>query len=228
MEGCDTGSPLMPWPGAGAGVEPGTPRGDAGTEAEQSRSDDWVDDEPLDQSATALADLEALGPLELARLRGEYEAECATGLLQGALGLVCECLEAETAADEQDELGRFLVRLLQEALMAGAWPEACRAALLLVGRRDGEAAVATLLNELCQPDAVTTSSAIRAVDGQGARGVQDFLAFARELGPPAVEWLMRILAESRLQRTRLPLARALAELSRDDPERLAPWLSDPR
>jgi HEAT repeat protein len=164
----------------------------------------------------------------MARLRGEYEAECATGLLPGALALICECLEAETAADEHDELGRFLLRLLHEALMAGAWPEARRAALLLVGRRDGEAAIAALLSELCQPDSVTTSSAIREVDGQGARGVQDFLVLARELGPPAVGWLMRILAESREQRTRLPLARALAELSRDDPERLAPWLSDPR
>ncbi len=232
LAGCDAGASLMPWPGAGAeaAAEAGhcTPRGDAAAEAEQPRSDDWIDDEPFGQSATALADLEAQGPLEMARLRGEYEAECATSALQGALALICECLEADTAADGHDELGRFLVRLLQEALMAGAWPEACRAALLLVGRKGGEASLATLLNDLCQPDAVTTSSAIREVDGQGAHGVQDFLAFARELGPAAVEWLMRILAESRQQRTRLPLARALAELCRDDPERLAPWLSDPR
>ncbi len=236
LAGCDEGLSLMPWPrtgpgagvGAGAGAGAGAPQGDAAIEAGPSRSDDWIADEPLDQSAMALAELEALGPLELERLRGEYEAECATGLLQGALALICECLEAETAADERDELGRFLVRLLQEALMVGAWPEASRAALLLVGRKDGEDAIATLLSELCEPDAVTTSSAICAVDGQGARGVQDFLAFARELGPPAVEWLMGVLAESRQQRTRLPLACALAELSRDAPERLAPWLSDPR
>jgi len=248
MEGCDTGSPLMPWPGAGAGAgagagtgagagagavagagaEHGTPRGDAGTEAEQSRSDDWAADGPLERSAPAFADLEALGPLEMARLRGEHEAECATGHLQSALALVCECLEAETAADEHDELGHFLLRLLHEALMAGAWPEACQAARLLVGRRDGEVAIATMLSELCQPDSVTTSSAIREADRQGAGGVQDFLAFAQELGPPAVGWLMRVLAESRQQRTRLPLARALAELSRDEPEQLAPWLSDPR
>jgi HEAT repeat protein len=232
LAGCDEGSSLMPWPGtgpaAGAGAGYRAPQGDAAIEAGPSRSDDWIAEESPDQSATGLADLEMLGPLELARLRGEYETECATGLLQGALALICECLEAEIEADEPDELGRFLVRLLQEALMVGAWPEAGRAALLLAGRRDGEAAIATLLGELCQPDAVTTSSAIRAVDGQGPGGVQDFLAFARELGPSAVEWLMGILAESRQQRTRLPLARALAELSRDAPERLAPWLSDPR
>ena len=95
LAGCDAGSSLMPWPGAGAGAGPGagpgegagagagagpetasrSPRGGAATEAEPSRSDDWVADEPLERSGMALAELEALGPLEMARLRAEYEAE---------------------------------------------------------------------------------------------------------------------------------------------------------
>ena len=205
--GGDAGSSLMPWPGtnSGAGPAPGagsgpeagggaapapgagaeccTSRGGVATEAEPSRSDDWAAEEPSGRSGLALADLEAAGPREMERLRAEFEAERATGPLQNALELVCQCLEAETAPDEHDELGRFLLRLLNEALVAGAWPEARRTAGLLTGRTGGGAAIATLLGELCQPDSLTTSYVIQAVDGQGARGVQEFLALARDLGP---------------------------------------------
>ncbi len=227
--------PLMPWPAAGGETQgrpdpgaPGSvaPGGESG--GEPARSDDWITDEPFVLSEMALAELEQTGPIEVERLRGEYEAECANELLPGALALAGECLRAETTADEGDELGGFLLRLLREALMAGAWPHAREAVRLLAGRPDGGQAVGRLLDELCEPDSLITAGAVRAVDEQETRGVQGLLALARDLGPPAVEWLMRVLALSGRQRTRLPLARTIAELLRDDPERLAPWLSDPR
>jgi len=230
--GSDAASSLMPWPGSGDGADAAaegqTSAGDAATEAPDPRSDDWLAEEKFDTSPTALSELQMQGPLEIARLREEYDSERAAGLLQGTLTLACECLEAESAADEDEELSHLLVRLLQEALMVGAWPEARRAAELLSGRRGAEAAVKALLSELCQPESVITSSVVREADGQGTQGVQAFLALARELGPAAVEWLMRVLAESRQQRTRLPLAHVIAELCRDDPRQLATWLADPR
>ena len=226
------GAPLMPWPATGPGVDAAaggrTPRRDDEPGGEPERSDDWISDEPFVSSEMALTDLEEIGPIEMTRLRGEYEAECASELLAGALALAGECLQAESGTDGQDELGDLLVRLLREALMNGAWPEARRAARLLAGRPTGAGATATLLRELCEAGSLITSSATRAVDEQDAQGVQAFLALARDFGSPATEWLMQVLATSGKQRTRLPLARTIAELLRDEPERLAPWLSDPR
>jgi HEAT repeat protein len=54
------------------------------------------------------------------------------------------------------------------------------------------------------------------------------VAFARQLGEPAVDLLNLVLGESKVRRTRRLLAEAVTELCRGNPERLAPWLSDPR
>jgi HEAT repeat protein len=230
--GASSGASPMPWPqGGGAGDAGGdavAARAEAAPGAEPWRSDDWVTDEPLEWCESAVAELERLGPFEMQRLRAECEAEHSGDLLQGMLALVGECLETPGAAEGQDDLGHFLPRLLREALGAGAWPEARRAVLMLAPRPGGEAAVRALLDELGQPDSVITAGVVRRLDGQDAGHVHEFVALARELGPAAVQWLMLILAESGQQHARLPLTRTLADLSRDDPERLAPWLADPR
>ena len=54
------------------------------------------------------------------------------------------------------------------------------------------------------------------------------MALAASFGEAAIDWLMRVLAESQQRRARRPLARTLAEVAREHPERLLPWLSDER
>ncbi len=226
------GSAPMPWPAAGSEARPAAgpaaPCGDGEPGGGTQRSDDWITDEPFVLSEMALAELEGIGPIEMARLRGEHQAEVAGDLLAGALALAGECLQVEAGADEGDELQAFLAQQAREAIVSGAWPEARRALELLAAQPGGSDAVAGLLGELSEPGSLITAAATRAVDRQDARGVQAFLALARDLGPAAADWLMRVLAASERQRTRLPLARTLAEILRGEPERLAAWLPDPR
>ena len=82
--------------------------------------------------------------------------------------------------------------------------------------------------ELTTPGNPITTAALHRLDQQQMSGVQQFLALAREMGPSAVEWLMYLVAESEQQRVRRPLTRVVAELCKDNPERLAPWLTDER
>jgi len=248
-EGGSGGGRLMPWPGAGAaagasgagsgpaaGSAPGAsgarsaaqPGAQPAATGEEPRSDDWTSSDIVGHAEVALGQLEEQAPVELARLRDEYETEGGAGLLAGALALVRECLDSGATDEDREQLGRFIARLLQEAMAAGAWSEARHAAQLLRACTGGEDLLAGLLADLCKPDSAITSDIVRDVDHQGVRGVQDFLAFAQELGPPAVDWLMHVIAESGQQRTRRMLTRTLAELCRQSPERLAPWLSDPR
>jgi HEAT repeat protein len=72
------------------------------------------------------------------------------------------------------------------------------------------------------------SGAVERVDQQDVPQLLEFIAFSKDLGEPAVDWLNLVLAESQNRRARRFIAEAIAELCRDNPERLAPWLSDPR
>jgi HEAT repeat protein len=69
---------------------------------------------------------------------------------------------------------------------------------------------------------------VEKLDVQEPEQIAVFVALAGDLGPPSVDWLNLALAESQQRRTRRTLAEAIAALCRDDPERLAPWLADPR
>ena len=59
-------------------------------------------------------------------------------------------------------------------------------------------------------------------------GHLEFIAFAKTLGDSSVDWLCHLLSESDQRRTRRLLAEAVAQMCRDNPERLAPWLADRR
>jgi HEAT repeat protein len=244
---CAGGARLMPWPGGGAGSgapgamtaagaagpgAPGTeaPAGDAdpGDAGPEPRSDDWIATDGVEQAEAALVELEALALLEIDRFRSEYDVESQGSAIEGALTLIRECQASGASQADHEELDRFVLRLLPEAIATGAWAEARQAVELLANWPSGAAALEGVLGELGQPGSPVTTSAIREVDRQGAQGVQAFLDLARDLGPPAIEWLMRILADSGQKRTRRPLARLLADLVRDNPERLAPWLTDSR
>ena len=84
----------------------------------------------------------------------------------------------------------------------------------------------TFAQELLQP--ISISGAVEKLDPQEAPAVLEFIAFAKDLGDPCVDWLNLVLAESQNRRHRRQIAEAIAELCRPNPERLAPWISDPR
>ena len=149
-------------------------------------------------------------------------------LVTAALAMVEDCLQAGDEPGDREDYGAFLPRVLREAIALGAWGEA-RAAYAMMTRcpmRHGS--LEGFLDELCSVESIITRNAVERLDEQDAAGLQAFLALAAGFGAAAVEWLTRVMAESRQQRVRRAMAAAIAELCRDNPERLAPWLADPR
>ncbi len=224
-EGVSAGPSLMPWPqGSSAAASEAAPA----PEGVETRSDDWATSDLAGAAETFLTDLEAMAPAEVARFRSEYEAESREDLLRSTLAFVGECGDSGATPADQEELSGLLLRLLQEAIAVGAWSEARQAAQLLRCRTIGESALTRLLEELRQPNSVVAASAVRELNHQGSQSLEEFPRLARELGPPATDWLMLMLAESRQQRACWVLTLALTELCIDSPERLAPWLGDER
>src|SRR5262249_53861128 len=84
----------------------------------------------------------------------------------------------------------------------------------------------TFAQEQLQP--ISVAQTVERVDARDGASVQEFIAFARELGDPAADWLNLVLAERQNRHDRLAIAEAIADLCRTQPDRLAPWLSDPR
>jgi HEAT repeat protein len=76
-----------------------------------------------------------------------------------------------------------------------------------------------------QPISVT--SLVERLDAH-EDGAPEMVALIRGLGEPAIDLLNLVLAESQSRRNRRVLAEAIADSCRDNPERLAPWISDPR
>jgi HEAT repeat protein len=66
------------------------------------------------------------------------------------------------------------------------------------------------------------------LDIQDLDGLKEFLGFCRRLGEPEVDLLVAVIGQSGYRRTRRVLSEAVARRCRDNPERLAPWLADPR
>jgi hypothetical protein len=220
-----------PEPGAGAAAPDAAPS-DGGPDRESEepavRSDDRLTGTRSGEVESVFEALDARAPEELARFRRAYLADCEATRVRTGLDLMRDCLAAGSGPDAHGDLAQFLLGILREAIGAGLWAEA-REGLGLVRRCGGAPGLlGTLLDELCEADLHTTRNAVAAADSQDAAGVEAFLALARELGPGAAEWLMHVLAASQKQRVRRPLTRVVAELCREQPERLVPWLSDPR
>ena len=221
----------MPWPGAasaavrGAGARAsGAQQSDDGS----SRSDDHeVLSRPGDLEV-AFGELESRAITEMARLQQEYEAESARPVVTRLLERLGDGLATETTPDDRRELASFIPRVLREALVAGDWA-GTQGALGMQRACDPEWSARVFFEGLSGgPSLSFTRRAVTALDTQGPAGVEAFLALAGDCGEPAVDWLMLVLAESQEQRTRRPLARALATIVREHPERLLPWMSDDR
>ncbi len=220
----DTGD-FVPWPA------PGGPAGDGsedapGADAEE-RSDDWLLGDLAAEVEAGFAELDSLAPAEIPRFLEEYRAEHEVPLATATIAISSAFLHAGITAADKVELARFLPRVLRQTITAGAWTEArhCLALLRRCGRQS-EWSIETFTQDLFQP--ISVAGVVEKLDLQEAPVLAEFTALAHELGPFAVDWLNLALAESQQRRTRRALAEAIAELCRDDPERLAPWLADPR
>ena len=217
---------LIPWP-ANPTEETAAPAPQPGvTNPKGSRSDDWTTGEDSIEIEAGFEELESLAPTEVLRFRREYEAEHEVPNVTVSIAIANAYLGSNPNDDDRAEMARFLPRVMRLSVSNGMWLEAYEALRLLKQCDDeGHSAVA-FTQELLQPISVT--SVIERVDHQDQQPVVDFIAFAAELGDPGVDWLNLVLAESQNRRNRRLFAEAIAHLCRDNPERLAPWISDPR
>ena len=228
--GKDDDSPLLPWPTAASVEEGSTTSAAAETVATGStgtpRSDDWSAGESTIEIEAGYEELQSMAASELQRYRGEYEAEHQVAAASTALGVAQAYLAAAASEDDRSELGRFLPRALRQAVAHGRWLEARETLMLLRQTGTDEWSAETFVQELLQP--ISIASAVELLDRQDTPQVLEFVALARELGEPAVDWLNLVLAELQDKRHRKQITEAIADLCRGNPERLAPWISDPR
>jgi len=222
-------APVAPWParrpetGSAALAIPA----ESGTPA-TTRSDDRATGMVPGDLDVEFGKLDAEAQGLTGRFQREFRSEYDSTIVSATLALVRECLDSGAGVHDSIELARFLPRVLHEAIGLGLWTDACDALQLLRRCESPEWSIEALAQELVLSASVTTSGAVAQLDQQDAKGGEEFLAFARELGAPGADWLMRVLAESQQQRARRPLAKTVAEVIHDNPERLAPWLSDGR
>jgi len=209
----------------GAGAEAGK-EDDATASGTGSRSDDWTTGDLAVEIEAGFAELDSLAPQETARFHDEFAAEHEVSLMTTALAIGHAYLDAGANDEDRAELARFVPRMLRLAINDGSWLEA-REALALLRECDGNTwSVESFTQELFQPISITAT--VEQLDRQSPQQVMEFIALARELGEPAVEWLNLTLAESQHRLTRKLLAESVTEMCRDNPERVAPWLADPR
>jgi HEAT repeat protein len=222
------GSP-MPWPHAQPPEEEGAvavAEGDEVEAAGDGRSDDWPTGHLTVEIETGFGELEKLAITEVPRFRGEFDAEHAVTPLTTALAILRASLAAGANAEDAAELGRFVPRLLRQAITRGAWLEAREALALIQKCAPSDWSLATFVQEMMQP--ISISTVIEHIDQQEPAAVAEFIALATEIGEQGPDWLTQVLAESQQRRHRRALAEAIAELCRENPERLAPWLADRR
>jgi HEAT repeat protein len=221
---------LVPWPSGAAGEdEAGASEDEAVARTDEpttGRSDDWTVGDQTVEIEAGFEELDVLAPTEIARFRGEYQAEHAVSPVTATLAITNAILAGETRDDDRREVAAFLPRVLRQAVAHSSWLEAREAVCLLGECGAGTWSVEQFVQELQQP--VSVSSVVERIDQTDASTVVDMVGFARGLGDAAVDWLMLLLAESQNRRNRRMLAEAIADLCRRNPERLAPHLSDPR
>ena len=219
---------VVPWP---SGFEEESEHPDLVSEADGSgepagRSDDWsTGDQTLEVDAE-LASLESLAPTETLRFIDEHQAERSTPMLNAVLGVVQAAFRSGLRPGDLEEFGRFLPRVLRQAISVGAWRESRQTVELLGRCPHADWSAEVFLQELLQPISVT--GVVEKLDHNEMDEVKEFVELARSLGDPALDWLNLALGESQQRRVRRVLAESIAEWCRDHPERLAPWLADPR
>lgn len=216
----------IPWPARKAAAETTADPAESETPPEgEGRSDDWAVGDPTGDLESAVAELQQQSDAALARFHVDYDLERATPMVTAALGLSRAYLEAGTPADAQ-ELGRYLPRVLRHAIGEGNWYAARDALELIRYCGNPDWSDASLAQEMLQPVSIT--GALQWIDQQNTAELAEFIALARSLGEPDVDLLNLVLAETTRNDHRQQLTAAVIEACGSNPERLAPWLSDPR
>jgi hypothetical protein len=218
-------APGVAWPKQESGTV--APPVGGGATASDLRSDDWTTDDHPGDLEQAFDELESRALFEIARFQEGYDAGLGEPVATGATRILQDCFASDLTAADREELAGFIPRMLREALALGDWATATES-LRQIRICDPEWSVEEFARNLSGPQAITTRKVIAALDRQDQKGMESFLAMARQFGAPLVEWLMQVLAGSEQARVRRPLARTIAELLADHPERIVPWLSDER
>jgi hypothetical protein len=222
----------LPWPGASAEVAEAEPAPASGSFAADisgpTRSEDWIAGDAPFEIESAFGALLENAEAEALRLKNDCHAERSTAPLAALIALARDARLSGLNPADHDDVLRLLARLLREAISNAEWDQARLALAELQGISAGGWDSGPLLEELAHPESVLTRRLIRTLDARGLSEIQSFLEIARALGTSASDWLMTVLAKSEQRRTRQSVAKALAALCREDPERLAPWALDER
>ena len=227
----DSDTTRVPWPqGKAEAPDQSTDAATAPAAGEaggpRTRSDDWTTGELTAEIEAGFSELDALSTAETRRFLEEFQAEHEVSTTTTALAIVRATLQADSSGPaDRAELADFTPRLLRLSIQRGAWLEAVEA-MHLLAECGGEAQAAPLIQELLQP--ISVSTIVEHLDQQEEGPAIDFIRFAKTLGDIGVDLLISTLAESQQRRNRRLLAETIAELCKEAPERLAPWLADRR
>lgn len=190
------------------------------------RSDDWTIGEHTLEIEATFDELESLSASEVKRFQDEFSREHTNTLASAALAISRVYLQTGANESDRAELARFLPRVLRQAAAGGEWREARETVGLIRACDASDSALAMFSQELLQPISVT---AIRErLELQDAGGMADFIAFAREFPNQTVDLLGLIYADLQNPRAQRLATEAVVDLCRENPERLIPWLADPR
>ena len=191
---------------------------------------DTFDDWALPEEAVDVPEAFArLGPLADAARPGFVAAwglENSTGWTEEAPRFLRGLLALDDSEDMRRALGRSVITWLVSALQHMDWHEAQRALELLDEiDRDRE----WVGDELAAALAGLDTEAIADRFDQGDASDQGrFAAFTVALGGPAIGLCVDIMARADKARARAAAVTALCYLCADDPQLLAPWLTDSR
>ena len=239
---------LMPWPareeasesgelGAGSRYgsagQPGSVAGDASTggsanETPGAHSEDWPIAEPEADLEHAYASLDATSAEDVDAFMARMHLERGEPVAMAAIALVRDALQAQPNDQDREDFVEMLERVLRDAIADARWTEAGDVVAYLGECTAGYWDAAFLMQDFAQPESVATNALVRHLDEAPIDETNEFVAFARGLGASAIEWLMGIVALATQQRTRRVLLRTLIEMCAGNPERLAPWVGDPR
>jgi len=188
--------------------------------------DDWALPAESVEVPGAFAALEAGAGAAAAAFRAAWDTEASTDWTVEAPAFLRGLLALDDTEEMRRTLAHSTIHWLAAALQRVAWEEAQRAL--------------ELLDDL-DPDRSLTgeelAGALSRLDGEpiaerfdegDAEDVNRFSAFTVALGAPAVPFCVDILARARKARVRAAAVTALCYLCADQPELLAPWLTDPR
>ena len=217
----------LPWPDADQAQDQLVEaEEDSSSEAAEPRSDDWTIRELTLETEAGFAELESLAPTEVQRFHTEYQAEHEVPITTTAIALVQAYLAAGGDGSREGDLGRFIPRVLRESLATGRWLEAAEAVFLLERHGHGHWSKETFVQELMQP--ISVAGVAARLDDQDAEAVLDFVELAESLGDVDIDILVGALGQCESRRTRRVLVDAVTARCRANPDRLAPWLADPR